>query len=61
MNYAIDTDVAIDYLKGKKKAIERLQELETPAIHAPVAAQLYYGAHNSANPEKNPCILGESS
>jgi tRNA(fMet)-specific endonuclease VapC len=59
MNYAIDTDVAIDYLKGKKGAVDRLQDIPSPALPAPVAAELYYGAYRSGNPEKNTASLSK--
>ncbi|MFZ2456503.1 MAG: PIN domain-containing protein [Candidatus Altiarchaeia archaeon] len=52
MKYALDTDVAIDYLKGNREVIKRLIEIPELFLTPATVAELYYGAYNSGKPEK---------
>ena len=46
MRYAIDTDVAIDYLKGRSEIVSRLEGLPEIYITSATVAELFYGAYN---------------
>ncbi|MBN2251146.1 MAG: type II toxin-antitoxin system VapC family toxin [Candidatus Altiarchaeota archaeon] len=50
MRYAVDTDVAIDYLRGRKEAVERLDGLMEHSVTQVTSAELFYGAYRSAKP-----------
>ncbi|MBI2136907.1 type II toxin-antitoxin system VapC family toxin [Candidatus Woesearchaeota archaeon] len=50
--YVVDTDVSIDYLKGVDKAVALIDSIEELYITTITAAELFYGAYNSQNPDK---------
>ena len=52
MRYAIDTDVAIDYLRGGENAVSRMSEISEVYVTPATVAELFYGAYNSDQPEK---------
>ena len=52
MKYAIDTDVAIDYMRGDPYAISRLLGLAEAYVTPATVAELFYGAYRSDRPEK---------
>ena len=54
--YMLDTNVCIDFLRGKNPNIYALMKRSDPSIFkipAIVEAELRLGTHKSANPEKN--------
>ena len=55
MNYLIDTDIAIEYLRGNQKAISKLMEFsfEKLFISTLSLAELFYGVYRSNNQEKH--------
>ncbi len=53
MSYVIDTDIAIDYLKGKADVVEAVESFPGFLITSITAAELFYGAYKSDYPEKN--------
>jgi len=54
MPVLIDTDVAIELLRGNPKCLSRVAQLTDPlSISSISAAELYFGAYNSAHPEEN--------
>ena len=62
MNYLLDTNACIAFLRQRESLIKR--KLATIGFHsvvlcAPVKAELYYGAQRSAKPEANQRILTE--
>ena len=52
MKYLLDTNVIIDYLRGKKKIEAKFLE-QGSAISIITRAELYYGAYKSKAPEEN--------
>lgn len=49
-----DTDICVEILRGNKKVIDHLElSDEEIAVSFITAAELYYGAEKSNNPEKN--------
>jgi len=59
MKYALDTDVAIDYLRGTPEIIKRLIEIPELFLTPATVAELYYGAYNSGKPEKGEADIDE--
>lgn len=55
--YVLDTDVAIEYLKGDEKVVEEVLALKEVYTTVITLAELYYGAYNSPKPEKHKKIL----
>jgi tRNA(fMet)-specific endonuclease VapC len=55
MAYLLDTDWVIDYLKGKKTIVEKLQKLFDEGLTMSVIslAELYEGIFASKNPKKH--------
>ena len=56
MGIVIDSDVLIDFLRGKEYAVSRIKELEKTEELATTdinAFELYFGAYNSKEKEKN--------
>lgn len=55
MNYLLDTDWAIHWLKGRKVVIEKVKELEEEglAISMISVAEIYEGIFGSKNPKKH--------
>jgi len=55
MAYLVDTDWIIDYLKGKKTIVEKLQKLFDEGLTMSVIslAELYEGIFASKNPKKH--------
>lgn len=56
MGIVIDSDVLIDFLRGKEYAVSRIKELEKTEEIATTdinAFELYFGAYNSKEKEKN--------
>lgn len=54
MNYLIDTDKLINFLKGGQKEILEFQKLTQPSLFLSVIniAEYFEGAYRSSNPEK---------
>lgn len=53
MMYVLDTDVAIEYLKGDRDVVREVlapEEVHTTVI---TLAELFYGVHKSPKPEKH--------
>ncbi len=48
--YIIDTDVAIEYLRGNSEVVEKIERLQDLYITTVTIAELYYGAYASKNP-----------
>jgi predicted nucleic acid-binding protein len=58
----LDTDVLVDLLRGKEKAVRKIQELEEHAIIYTTVVnlfELYYGAYKSKYKEKNVKAVSE--
>jgi len=59
----LDTDILIAFLRGDKKAVEKIRnyvELNMPILTTPInACELYTGAYRSKNREKNILAVGE--
>ncbi|MBW4552421.1 MAG: type II toxin-antitoxin system VapC family toxin [Aphanocapsa sp. GSE-SYN-MK-11-07L] len=56
MNYLLDTNVCIIYLKGRNLNLKQRLEaipVQEIAVCSIVKAELYFGAMKSANPERN--------
>ena len=54
MSVLIDTDVAIELLRGNPKCLSHLAQSEGGIFVSSItAAELYFGAYNSAHPEDN--------
>lgn len=55
MNYLLDTDIVIEYLRGNKKVVDKLIELSFEDLYLPIIslAELFYGAYNSYNKDKH--------
>ena len=55
MNYLLDTDIAIEYLRGNKKVVEKLIELSFENLYTSTIslAELFYGVYCSDNKEKH--------
>jgi tRNA(fMet)-specific endonuclease VapC len=55
MNYLLDTNICIHFLRGKYGLIEKFHEIGTEnfAISEVTFAELVFGAENSTNPKKN--------
>lgn len=51
--YVIDTDVAIEYLRGNPEVVEKLKRLDELYITTVTIAELYYGAYSSKNPSSH--------
>ena len=60
MPVLLDTDVAIELLRGNPKCLSRLSlELGTVFISTVTASELYFGAFNSAHPMENAAKVDE--
>ena len=54
MPVLLDTDVAIELLRGSPSALARVAGCGEPIFVSPItAAELYFGAFNSSRPEEN--------
>ena len=55
MNYLLDTDIAIEYLRGNKIVVDKLIELsfENIYISSISLAELFYGVYNSGNVKRH--------
>ncbi len=55
MKYLLDTNICIHFFRGDNNLIEILQNVgvENCAISEITLAELYFGAENSKNPQKN--------
>jgi tRNA(fMet)-specific endonuclease VapC len=55
MNYLLDTNICIHFLRGKYGMIEKFQEIGTEnlSISEVTFAELVFGAENRTNPKKN--------
>ncbi len=55
MNYVIDTDILIYFLKGNKLVLKRFVDAVPGTIHISIVnhAELMYGAHHSQHKKKN--------
>ncbi len=55
MNYLLDTNICIHFLRGQFGLLEKFQEIELRncAISEITLAELVYGAEKSSNPKKN--------
>lgn len=51
--YVLDTDVAIDYLKGDQEVKDKLAKLQGLFITAMSLAELFFGVHNSGSADKH--------
>lgn len=49
----VDTNVFIDLMKGENTIAQKLKSFEEIYLSPIVLAELYFGAHRSANPEKH--------
>ena len=50
---ALDSTIAIDFLRNESFALERVSQLNEIYLPYPVLGELLYGAKKSFNPEKN--------
>lgn len=58
MPVLLDTDVAIELLRGNPRCLSRLSQTpEEVLISTVTASELYFGAFNSAHPEENAEIV----
>lgn len=55
MNYILDTDTLIYFLKGEPHVVKKMLQVESGAIHTTIInhSELLFGAYNSAHVEKN--------
>ena len=53
MNYVLDTDVAVEYLRGNPETVRKVLNLTEVFITVITAAELFYGVHKSNKPKKN--------
>lgn len=55
MNYLLDTDITIEYLRGNQVVVDKLMELsfENLYISSISLAELFYGVYNSKNIKKH--------
>lgn len=55
MNYVLDTDTIIYFLKGDPQVVKKVLHLDSKSIHTTIInhSELLFGAHNSAHIEKN--------
>lgn len=54
MPVLLDTDVAIELLRGNPETLARIAERNDPVFVSPItAAELYFGAFNSSRPDEN--------
>ena len=61
MNYLLDTNICVHFLRGKYGVAERLEavQAENFAISEITLAELVFGAENSENPEKNHRLIDQ--
>ena len=52
MNYLVDSDWAIHYLRGAQPVIDRLQPLTHEGVGIISVAELYHGVFRSRNPQR---------
>lgn len=55
MVYLLDTNICIHFFRGEYNLLQKFQEinLQNCAISEITLAELYFGAENSSNPQKN--------
>lgn len=55
MKFLLDTNIVIDFLRGKQPVVERINRIldQGLAISAVSAAELYHGAYKSSRPKYN--------
>ncbi len=55
MNYILDTDILIYFLKGVPNVVKKIQQAENKAIHTTIVthSELLFGAYNSAHVDFN--------
>jgi predicted nucleic acid-binding protein len=51
--YVLDTNIIIDYIKGKNEVVNLVDNLEEPHITTTTLAELSYGVYKSKNPQKH--------
>ena len=61
MSYLLDTDVVVDYLRGRKNIVNKLIELSSEDLYISVInlAELFYGVYNSDKLSKHIKILSD--
>ena len=59
MRYLLDTNVCVDYLRGRKPVVRRLRDSDPNdlCLSSIVVAELRYGAERSADPARNHALL----
>lgn len=51
--YILDTDIAVDYLRGNSRIVEKLTNLNNLFITKLSLAELFFGVYNSGNIDKH--------
>jgi tRNA(fMet)-specific endonuclease VapC len=61
MNFLLDTNICIYFLKGRFRLIEKIEKIgfETLFISEITLAELKFGAEKSANPQRNRAVVNE--
>lgn len=61
MDYLLDTNICIYFLKGRYRLVEKIEKIgfENLFISQITVAELKYGVEKSANPEKNRPVINE--
>lgn len=59
MRYLLDTNVCVDYLRGREPVVQRVRDCdpEDLCLSSIVVAELRYGADRSADPRRNHALL----
>jgi tRNA(fMet)-specific endonuclease VapC len=59
VRYLLDTNVCVDYLRGRKPVVRRLRDSDPNdlCLSSIVVAELRYGAERSADPARNDALL----
>jgi tRNA(fMet)-specific endonuclease VapC len=57
--YVVDTDVSIDYMKGKPEIVNLLNSIEPDELHITTISvgELFFGAHNSSKVDEMLSVL----
>lgn len=55
MNYILDTDTIIYFLKGDTSVVKKVSRIDSKVVHTTIInhSELIFGAHNSAHVERN--------
>ncbi|MDP7180336.1 MAG: type II toxin-antitoxin system VapC family toxin [Candidatus Woesearchaeota archaeon] len=56
--YLVDTDVCIDFMRGKEQVVRNLTRLPNIMISSITLAELFFGIYKSNNPTKHKKRLG---